>query len=93
MGSVVRFPTGRAINADADSDAVRGNSPCTARSPGTAATLTSTLDSLTAALADIAGQIAELPDGTARMNLTVQHLHLNLAAFRARQAIADLERA
>lgn len=86
MGAVIRFPAARA------SDAVRGNAECMEKNNGTVATLTSTLDALTAALTTVAEQIATLPNGAARMELTVEHLHLSLATFRARQAIADIDR-
>ena len=88
MGAILRFPAARA----SDAEPVRDFAECETRKRGTIATLSSTLDALTAALATIAEQIAALPEGTARMELTVQHLHLNLAAFKARQAIADLDR-
>ena len=88
MGAIIRFP-GASV-----SDAVRvgGIAAYEQRNDGTVATLTATLEALTAALAAIAEQIAALPQGTGRMELTVQHLHLNLAAFKARQAIADIAR-
>jgi hypothetical protein len=87
MGAIIRFSRSARTS---DVDAQRDIDNWEAQQTKTIATLSATLQSLQAALAVVAAQIAALPEGPVRMELTVQHLHLNIAAFNVKQAITDI---